>query len=195
MLNDVETILKNYFSYYKELITMAVIKVIGNPKPIRLMGSRYEKLYLSKERIDLSPKQVTMILEDVGKQVESWYRVFSKLSSKEGIVLYDMTTLFSYSKQIKLAEKGYNAEHMYTDQINVVLTFSTATSLPVGIKVFYGSIKDINTIRDFLNQFKDREMMIVLLMDRGFYSSMLLKELKKMQIHYIIPFRRIHHNI
>ncbi|MEM4057570.1 MAG: hypothetical protein QXZ12_02420, partial [Thermoplasmata archaeon] len=81
MLKDVETILKDYFSYYKELITMAVIKVIGNPKPIRLMGSRDEKLYLSKERLDLSPKQVTMILEDVGKQVESWYRVFSKLSS------------------------------------------------------------------------------------------------------------------
>ena len=190
MLKDLEPILKDEFPYYRELMALAIIKAIGDPKPIRLMESRYEKLYISKERIDLSPKHVSMILEDVGKQVESWYRVFSKLTSKEGILLYDMTTLFSYSKQIKLAEKGYNAEHMYTDQINVVLAFSTVTGLPVGIEVFYGSIKDINTIRDFLNRFRGMEITIVLLMDRGFYSSRLLRELKKLNIHYIIPFRK-----
>ena len=65
------------------------------------------------------------------------YDLFSKLATREDLLLYDLTSVFTYSKHIKLAERGYNADHTYTNQIGVIMAFSSITKLPVGVDVFY----------------------------------------------------------
>ncbi len=114
-----------------------------------------------------------------------WYDLFSKLATKGDLLLYDLTSVFTHSKNIKLAERGYNADHEYIDQIGVIMAFSSITKLPVGIDVFYGSMKDITTVRDFIARFPKKD--IGFIFDRGFSSYGLLDDLRGDGIHYIVP--------
>ena len=194
LLSDAESILKEAGDVpcYRELIACALIRAIA-PSPIRLLESRWERFHLSRTmRVNLSPGHVSDVLRDAGRHVTWWYRLFSKLSSEGGLLLYDLTTIFAYSGSIKLAEKGYNPDHRYIDQIGVVMAFSCKDALPVGADVFYGSVKDISTIRDFLERLPDeaREKGVGFILDRGFTSYELLEDFRKEGIGYIVPLKK-----
>ncbi len=188
MIKDLEDLLAKNTPYCNELIATAIIKAI-DPKPLRLFASRWEKLYLSKLiDVSLTPKHLSSVLSSTGRDIHMWYDLFSKLATKEDILLYDLTSVFTYSKNIKLAERGYNADHAYIDQIGVIMAFSSITKLPVGVDVFYGSMKDITTVRDFIERFPKKD--IGFIFDRGFSSYGLLNDLREDGIHYIVPLRK-----
>lgn len=187
-LKDVEPILKDSTPYFEEILASAIIKAI-DPQPIRLYASRWEKFY-SSNFIDarLSPKYVSSAFRALGENVSLWDKLFSSITDEGDILLYDLSTVFTYSKQIKLAEKGYNPKNMYIDQLGVVMAFSTTDSLPVGIEVFYGSMKDITTLKDFIERYQYSD--IALIFDRGLFSYPLLEDLKEEKIHFIVPLRK-----
>ncbi len=60
--------------------------------------------------------------------------------------------------------------------------------IPVAIDVFYGSVKDIKSLRYFIERFKDND--IGFIMDRGLFSEDVIKNLRKMKMHYLVPLRR-----
>ncbi len=186
-IKDSEEKLKAFTPHYRELIAAAVIKAM-DPKPLRLIASRWEKLYLQREIVvNLSPKNISSILKDVGRGVRWWYDFFEELSEGK-ILLYDLTTVFTHSKNIRLAEKGYNSERKYNDQIGVVIAFSLEDSLPIGIEVYWSSMKDITTIEDFLDKFRERNISLIL--DRGFWSEKLINEFREEGISYVVPLRK-----
>lgn len=188
MIKDLEDLLAKNTPYCNELIAAAIIKAI-DPKPLRLFASRWEKLYLSKLiDVRLSPKHLSSVLSSIGEDIHMWYDLFSKLATNGDLLLYDLTSVFTYSKNIKLAERGYNSDHEYIDQIGVIMAFSSITKLPVGVDVFYGSMKDITTVRDFIERFPKKD--IGFIFDRGFSSYGLLDDLREEGIHYIVPLKK-----
>lgn len=185
-IKDMEAELKQYTPHYRELIAAAIIKVI-DPKPLRLLASKWEKLYLHKENpARLSPKNISAVLKDTGRDVRWWYKLFEDLAD-EKLLLYDLTTVFTHSRNIRMAEKGYNSEKKYNDQIGVVMAFSTEDFLPVGMEVFWGSMKDITTIKDFLVRFKAD---IGFILDRGFWSEKLIRNFITEEISYVAPLKK-----
>ena len=62
-------------------------------------------------------------------------------------MLFDLSSIVSHSENLKLAEKGYNAEHLYLRQINFALIFSSEHNVPVMIKAIPGSIRDIKSFK------------------------------------------------
>ena len=68
------------------------------------------------------------------------------------------------------------------------MAFSSITKLPVGVDVFYGSMEDITTVRDFIERFPKKD--IGFIFDRGFSSYGLLNDLREDGIHYIVPLRK-----
>ena len=188
LIEDIEDLLAETTPYCREIIVSAIIKAI-DPKPLRLFASRWEKFYLSKQiDVSLSPKHLSSVLQNIGKDIHTWYDLFSKLATKDDLLLYDLTSVITYSKNIKLAEKGYNADHEYLDQIGVIMAFSSITKLPVGVDVFYGSMRDITTIRDFIERFPKKDFGFIF--DRGFSSYKLLEDLMQWGIHYMVPLRK-----
>lgn len=138
--------------------------------------------------VNLSPKHVSSVLHYIGEDVSLWYELFTKLTPSNDFLLYDLTSIYTYSQNIKLAEKGYNSDHGYMDQIGIVMAFSRLGHLPIGIEVYYGSMKDISTIKDFLKRFPERS--IGFIFDRGFSSYNLLEDLRNDGLHYIVPLRK-----
>ena len=188
---DVAASLEMYTRHAEELLAMAIIRAI-DPQPLRLQSSRWEQLALSREwSAHLSPNHLSTILKETGRSVGWWHEVFESLVEEGNLLLYDPTTVFSRSQQINLAEKGYNPHGEYLNQIGVVLAFSKATDLPAGIEVYWGSLKDISTIDDFLDRFRSRELGFIL--DRGFWSEPLLEEFQSEGISYIAPLRKNSH--
>lgn len=187
-LKDVEQILEPLTPHYREIIASAIIKAI-DPKPIRLYSSRWEKFALSNQmEANLSPKRVSSMMKDVGKEISVWYELFSKLTPERDFLLYDLSAVSTYSQNCRLAEKGYNAHHEYIDQIGVVMAFSTKNCLPVGIEVYFGSIKDIKTIKDFLDKYPNRN--IGFIFDRGFTSYKLLERFREEKVNYVVPLKK-----
>jgi transposase len=102
-------------------------------------------------------------------------------------LLYDLTTVFSRSQNIKRAE-GYNPDRLYVDQLGVILAFSAATQFPAGVDVFWGSMKDITTFKEFLDMLDPKE--VVFIVDRGLFSQDLIKDFSDEGINYVVPLRK-----
>ena len=187
-VRDVEHILKELTSYTAEIIAYAIIKVI-DPKPLKLLSSVWGKLYLSNEiNVSLSPKHISGMLKKLGVDVSLWYRLFTKLVDKDDILLYDLTKLFTHTKKIKIAERACNTKRKYLNQIGMLMAFSSKNTLPIGMEIFPGSMKETKVIRDYRKRYPNSD--IGYIYDRGFTDYNLLDELKEDGIHYITPLKK-----
>jgi len=188
LLEDAEGYLEVLTPFSKEIINYAIIKVIDS-QPLRLLQSRWEKLYISTQvNITLNPKHMSEVLRSTGQEVSLWYTLFSKFTVNGDIILYDWTTIFTQSERIKLAEKGWNTKHKDSKQIAVIMAFSASSHLPLGIEVFPGTLKDVTTIKDFRERFHNTDVCYII--DRGFSSYKLLKELRGAHSSYIVPLQK-----
>ena len=68
------------------------------------------------------------------------------------------------------------------------MAFSVKSWVPVAVDVFYGSVKDIKSLGYFIDRFHDRDMGFI--MDRGLFSESIIKDMRRMKMHYIVPLRR-----
>jgi len=192
LLSDVETILKeSNMPHYQDIIAAATIKAIA-PSPIRLLQTRWEKFYFSKNTLaNLQEKHISNLLKDAGGNIARWYDLFSKPPSETNLLLYDLTTIFTHSQSLKFAEKGYNPNHQYQNQIGVIMAFNCKDHLPVVMDVFYGSMKDISTIRDFVQRLPEAQnRSLGFILDRGFSLYELLNDFKAQKISYVVPLKK-----
>jgi hypothetical protein len=98
-------------------------------------------LYISRSlKPDLDPDDLSRILGYVGIHFPDLYEMFRKLMKPSGLLFYDMTSIISYSKNLKLAEKGYNPDHEYENQVTVIMAFSSKTWVPVAVDVDLGPL-------------------------------------------------------
>ncbi len=187
LMQDVHKIVEKH-PYGDQIIAMAIVKAI-DPMPLRLVSSRYQKLYISRTlKPNLDPDDLSLILAYIGGHFPDLYDMFRKIMEPGGLLFYDMTSILTYSKNLKLAEKGYNPDHEQENQITSIIAFSVKSWIPVAVDVFYGSVKDIKSLKYFIDRFRDRD--IGFIMDRGLFSESIIKEMKTLKIHYIVPLRR-----
>lgn len=174
--------------YRNQIIAMVLVKAI-DPMPLRLVASRFQKLYISRSlKPDLNPDDLSRILGYAGNHLPDLYEMFRKLMDPEGLLFYDMTSIISYSKNLKLAEKGYNHDHEYENEVTVIMAFSVKSWIPVAVYVFFGSVKDIKLLGYFIDGFHDHE--IGFIMDRGLFSESIIKHMRRIKMHYVVPLRR-----
>jgi len=188
-IGEIKNPLREAFpEYYQEIIAMGIVKTI-EPLPIKLIGSRWEKLYLSQTmKACLSPKTISKLLKEIGSDWTSQNTFFESILMNKKVLFFDLSSIFTHSENILLAEKGYNRNHLYLKQINFLLFFSLEQGIPVMLKPIPGSIKDINALKSVLREGALRSA--VLVVDRGLASYKLAKMLHDMHISYIMPLRR-----
>ena len=135
----------------------------------------YEGTYLFHQNgaLPLSSASVSRLLADIGEkrlQDKLASHLIDKLKSKRTI-LYDITSVSSYSELIRLLEWGYNRDNLDLPQINLSVILDKEEGIPLSYEIYPGSINDVVTLQ---NTMKKIRLMGVsdytIVLDRGFFS-------------------------
>ncbi|MDR2140842.1 MAG: transposase [Deltaproteobacteria bacterium] len=133
---------------------------------------------LSSQRISDIFKNITY--DQRNKFYKNWY---IKSKNSENIYL-DVTSLSTYSCNIKEAELGHDRDDEKTHQINLCLLFGQQSELPLYQTIFSGKLNDVSTISCILNELetltKGHEYTII--MDKYFFSEANLNFMVKNKI-------------
>ncbi len=189
LTNDIiEPLKKSFYDRWKEIIACSIVKTI-QPLPLRLIKSRWEKLHISQQ-IDasLSPNTISEVLRDIGKDYASQKEFFDELMVDSKTLIFDLSSIFSYSENLQYAEKGHNADHLYLKQINFMLFFSMDKQLPVLLKPMPGSVRDVKALRAVIDEVNAKDSTVVI--DRGFASHVIPDLLTEFDFNFILPLRR-----
>ena len=120
-----------------------------------------------------------------------FFKKWAKKRLEEEYLAYDITSVSSYSELNGMVRYGYNRDGERLPQVNLAMLFGEKTRLPVYYKSLPGSIKDVSTLKTFLDTATFLHMQkLHLVMDKGFYSHENVNNLfsKRMKFTIAIPF-------
>ncbi|MCL5881892.1 MAG: transposase, partial [Candidatus Thermoplasmatota archaeon] len=157
------------------------------PVPMKSIRERWEKLHISTIlHPHLSPNSLTDLLRDTGSDLSGQYDFFQDLISGSEKLAFDLSSIFSRSENINMAQKGHNADHEYIPQINIALVFDIEHYRPVFLKSLDGSVRDVKSLRKILDEISFNGIMVL---DRGF-ASYDLAEIMSSEMRFVMPLRR-----
>ena len=164
---------------------------IVRPTAMKNVDSWYEgtSLALESPQINLTSQRLSELLCRLGES-NIPDRFMSQLIEGTGTkntLIYDITSLSSYSQLINLLEYGYNRDGESLPQINMSLILDKDKGIPVMYDIFPGSISDVSTLSGTLKKIKAHGIQnYVAVMDRGFFSLSNLQELIGNKISFIM---------
>ncbi|MDH5415451.1 MAG: transposase [Flavobacteriaceae bacterium] len=181
--------LNEAFPYrWEDILACAMVKTI-EPLPLKMIKTRWEKLHISEDiNASLSPNTISNMLREIGMDYASQKDFFNGLIANSKIIAFDLSSIFSQSVNLKYAEKGHNADHLYLHQINLMLFFSIDKQLPVLLKPLPGSVRDIKALKTVIDEINSKDAILVL--DRGLASYKLPVILDENLFNFILPLRR-----
>lgn len=173
---------------WQEILAMGIVRTLRST-PLKIMKDAWEKLYLCREiSPSLSPNTLSEKLRRIGSDWESQREFFAHLMSGSKQLVFDLSCIFSRSENLRLAEKGHNADHLYLKQINLALFFSLDRGTPAMLRPLPGSVKELKSIRFLLDEWKLESAILV--GDRGLASYVLPKLLRERRMRFVVPLKR-----
>ena len=126
--------------------------------------------------------------EDEAARDEFW-RKWANLHGKNRNLIFDITSISTYSTNLVLDEFGHNRDGESLPQINVGMLFADRPGRPLGYRVYPGSIGDVSTLKNLRRQMKSDYSLTHsrLVMDRGFYSAANVKSIDETGYDFIMP--------
>jgi len=173
------------------LVRALAFNRIIRPTAMKNVGSWFEgtALALESPQINLASQRISEFLCKLGES-NIPDRFTSQLIEGTGTantLIYDITSLSSYSKLIGLLEYGYNRDGADLPQINLSLIMDKDRGIPVMYDIFPGSISDVSTLSGTLKKIKAHGIQnYIAIMDRGFFSLSNLCELAHNGISFIM---------
>ena len=148
----------------------------------------------------LSSQNISRYLEQIGRDesdtISHFFLHWTQIINKNGqSLLFDLTSFSSSSESssIEELEYGYSKDSNPDPQINMGLLVNQSERLPMYYKLYPGSIKDVTTLTNIIEELKIFKIPnITLILDRGFYSELNLKRLHKENISFILPLSMVH---
>jgi transposase len=103
---------------------------------------------------------------------QMFFKEWMKVCGSQDYIVYDVTSISSYSKNIEQAEWGYNRDNEKLPQVNCGMFYSMPSRLPVYYDIYSGSIPDKVCLEYMLSNAKDIGIdSACLVMDRGFITK------------------------
>ncbi|MHB1420862.1 MAG: IS1634 family transposase, partial [Bacillota bacterium] len=105
-------------------------------------------------------------------------------------LVYDTTSISSYSKLMKQVKWGKNKDHDPLPQINLALVYGQESRLPVYYRKLPGNISDVMTVQKMLADIDFLKLdKVQLVMDRGFYSEVNVNALYQRHYKFLVATR------
>jgi len=173
------------------LLAMAMSQVI-RPRALTHIQSWYEGTVLSAEHPDLplSSQSISNLLAKIGETTlhHEFAHELIRFTHPHATLVYDITSLSSYSRLITLLEYGYNRDNLDLPQINLALIVDLASGIPLMYDIYPGSIVDVSTLKNTVVKMRSQGIEdCTLVMDRGFFSTVNVEGLVENGYSFIIP--------
>ena len=158
------------------VLSLAMNYVI-RPRALTHIQSWYEGTILTEDHPDL-PLSPNL----------DFSRALIQRTSTSRTLIYDITSLSSYSQKIDLLEYGYNRDGFDLPQVNLSLIVDIDLGIPLMYDVYPGSIVDVSTLKNTIKKINAQGVRnYTLIMDRGFFSTANVEELVSSNLSFIIP--------
>jgi transposase len=187
-------ILKDIFpTLWASILTLALYLVIKHEALMYCENWQYDTEFFY-DCLSLKSQRISEVLHEISyTDVMNFYEAWSKYRTENEYLALDITSISSYSNLISYIEHGYNRDEENLPQINFCLLFGEKSGLPVFSHCYPGSIKDVSTLKSFIDQVDYvNDQSCKLVMDKGFYSQKnllyLLKNDKKHKFLVAVPF-------
>ena len=183
-------ILKKIYPYeWKKILSLAYFAV-SESSPFYLFEQWKAHTYI-KGLKGISSQSISRLLKELGKLDRLQLDFSINWCANKGdtdALIFDITSVSSYSELMELVEWGYNRDKEDLPQINIGMVFGEPSSLPLFYSVYPGSIPDIVTLKNIVLRLKKFNVKTDLfILDRGFYSRNNIELLKEEGLHYLMP--------
>ena len=160
-------------------------------RALYLYRSWSELTYLPMGSVQMDSQKISRLLKELGKQevlreefLEGWVKKQKDIKA----IVFDITSFSSYSRNIELLEWGYNRDGESLRQINFGIIMGSPSSLPIGYRIYPGSITDVVTLKNLIEYLKQRGLrQYMFVLDRGFYSERNIEVMSEEGIGFIVP--------
>lgn len=122
---------------------------------------------------DLASQRISELLSNISEdERQTFFKLWGKQIAERDFLCYDITSVSSYAEFNEFVRYGYNRDREKLPQINLGMVYGQKSQLPVIYRQLPGSITDVVTLRQLLEQLDKLEYpKLQLIMDRGFYSQ------------------------
>lgn len=137
---------------------------------------------------DFTSQRLSNFLTQLSRQQTEMFSFFTQMAKGSDALIYDLTTMSSYSKNLEFLEYGSHYKETGLPQFNVGLVYSLTNLNPIYFKIFPGTINDVVTLMNLMDEIKAmgvNESLFIL--DRGFYSIDNIKEMLTGNVDFIMP--------
>lgn len=155
---------------------MLAVNATVSPLAMQHVASWYEGTCLCKDYGDiaLSSQSISLLSSKIGSSDVS-YRFCKELIDElrtDNVLVYDITSVSSYTRGISLFEYGYNKYGLSLPQINLSLVIDRQQGIPIMYDIYLGSIVDMVTISNTIKKIKTLGIKdYTLVLDRGFFTK------------------------
>lgn len=174
---------------YQSILAAGVLK-LAYLEPLKRLSFRYETSLASRlwPEAHLSKNSLTQLLERLGRDWGSQRNFFEEISKAESNMAIDLTQIFSESQNISWLEKGYNAQGISHDQLQLLLLWGIDTHVPGFLKLLPGTASSAqNLVRAI---WESRLKNVIVVADKAFFSEDNVEDLEEYETHYALSLRR-----
>jgi transposase len=188
--NDIFTELRMIFpNHWQQLAILAMNRLIYQ-SPLKNNEFLYQESFLSETFMDLKldKNSLTDLIQEVGGARDKISSFLGKYVAGEKNIIFDVTHIFSSSKQSKMSAVGYNSQKDFDPQINLFYMFSVDKQTPLYYRIFPGNISGIKALKLSIQESGANKCVVV--GDKGFASEENFTMLEQEKLTYIFPIKR-----
>ena len=103
---------------------------------------------------------------------KEFFTQWIKYRREQECIVYDVSSLSTYSNNLDIAEWGYNRDQESLPQINIGMYYGMTSQIPVYYDIYSGSIPDKTYLEFMMTNAKDMGLkQVCFVLDRGFVSE------------------------
>ena len=132
---------------------------------------------------DFSSPGMSRLMERTGHNVAAmhdFHRQWIAARNYPDCVVYDTTSISTYSDELELAEWGYNRDHETLPQVNLTMAVDIRDGMPLGHRLLPGSVPDVKSLAETAHMLMEYGLSAYMnVLDKGFFSKMNIREMLK----------------
>jgi len=184
--------LKLFFpKIYKQILSMAYYFILEEKSSLNRFW-KWHHTHMHPYMKDIPSQRCSDIFKNIDQ--DAIYRFqkhrCSHRKDKEYLI-YDTTTISSYSELLKQVKHGHNKENDKLPQLNLALVMGRDSELPFYYKKLAGNIPDVKTLKNLLYDLNVLGLTLIkLVIDTGFYSVENINAMLDAKLRFLVSMKK-----